>query len=496
MTLLQLSPELFSFVISFLSTRDLLHLAQCCQGLHALITPIAYKTIEWKWTQNLEGFPYPYTVGQSVVPLLGAIARRPELGYHIENIVFNGIYTFSQRITIWPPQRPVPIKSYKHLLRIRPWIAKFGLQPQKTWVCGLKMGDLGAYFALLLAFLPNLRTLSLGPYFVLHNTYLGALFKQTLRPPQKSPPRQSTRRSLPQYSHVSSVHLESSLWLGRSQLRSFECHRLYPIFYLPNIANLTIQVPSAGTFAWTVLETSPQLRSLKCLRLLHPGVSEVALGHILSNRPPIKELWYDYSWTKHEVFRGIFDDRFYNVKTLQSALERVQSTLTSLTLSFEFDPSVDAGYDCHTDEASRKSLLHFSDFTSLQYLKVPFNLLIGWERDKSEYSPHSLEAKLPNCLQKLELTDEMLSRLNEDSNTGKYWIETLQLLLETSSLGDLQSITIHFSALRKALRWTDEDTRDFSRMCEKHRLIAGLKEQTSHASMHKAPSITVHLPRQ
>lgn len=190
------------------------------------------------------------------------------------------------------------------------------------WSEALRRGNIQAYFALTLTFFPKLCSLVLSTDRIANSRFIGSLFTQAVGPVTKAPPL----GKLPSYELLRDVRIEMA---SNGPIRFLD---IYSVCYLPSLESLTIKFGSGKWFRRpSPSENRPTLASLTTLKLTYcEEAGEDALERILSSKPPLKELHYNYSAAKES------EGDYFNLSTLSRALKYVYTTLESLTLEIEF----------------------------------------------------------------------------------------------------------------------------------------------------------------
>lgn len=328
-----------------------------------------------------------------------------DLGQFVEDIYFGGPKQDQLRkstATLWAAGE-TPELTISEIGDAIQWARHFQLRHRAILREALEQGDIDAYVCLVLAFLPNLISLSLGAHFVTSNSmYLGMLFKQALDISQQASREVSQVNALPQYTSLHGVKLGR---IRSDAVRaSVQSHfgDMYSFFYLASLEDMVIELPRFANFAWPDPSERAPMRCLTSLVLPYCEANELALERLLASKPPLKRLVYNYYCAESVDHNKGY---YFNLTTLSLALAHVQPTLESLTLFFEHQAPDADDYPCYAHGLFNGTLASFYYFPHLVYLEVPFVMLTGWEVVLSDIRP--LAEMLPPSVVHLCLTDTL-----------------------------------------------------------------------------------------
>ncbi|KAH0598239.1 hypothetical protein MHUMG1_03534 [Metarhizium humberi] len=233
--------------------------------------PLVYSTIEITWA--LRSTP-------PAMLLLPTILDRPDLASHVRTLRLQGDGFENHPEVREPPAFPA---SPLLLDKATKFIQSTGVPFAKSWIGELQLGTVDAIVAALLASMPNLRTLYLGPNFTIKSQLWGGVLRRALCQPKEY--------QLPTFTQLRHV---------TSEYRAKECHHrdiantadVLPFFYLPNVEHLSVSIDNPAQFAWPSDPPAPSsIVSLDLYRL-----RESRLAPVLSVLRGLQKLhWKDYS---------------------------------------------------------------------------------------------------------------------------------------------------------------------------------------------------------
>ncbi len=465
MPLSTLAPELIHLLLSVLVRQDVSRLSQTCKRLRSISLPQVYRTLRWTWevqkAHNLE------TVSPPMHLLLRSVTENPQLGDHVEHVQLqknadgfpprtedalwapfyspkvapSGIGTVTQWVEHFDLASPREI--HPALQRVQP----FYVASPDHWSEALRRGDIQAYFALTLAFFPKLCSLVLSTDRTTNSRFIGSLFTHAVGPVAKAPPF----GKLPSYELLRDVRMEVA---SDGPVRFLD---MYSVFYLPSLETLTIGLGSAKRFQWPSLsQNRPTLASLTTLKLTYCEATEDALERILSSKPPLKELLYNYSAAEES------EGEYFNLSTLSRALKYVYTTLESLTLEIEFQPDSDE-VPVYSNGPFTGTIDSFHHFPHLTHLEIPFAMLTGWHHIPRH--TRTLSSLLPHSLRYLCLTDDLADWENYNWDRPKDWLERLHDLLAGGLLG-LEKVQLNLQI--RGPRWSDDHKAELEILCVRY----------------------------
>jgi len=358
-----------------------------------------------------------------------------------------------------------PREIHPALQRVQP----FYVASPDHWREALRRGDIQAYFALTLAFFPKLCSLVLSTDRTTNSRFIGSLFMHAVGPAAKALPL----GKLPSYELLRDVRIEMT---GDCPVRFSD---MYSVFYLPSLETLTIELGSAKRFQWpSPSQNRPTLASLTTLKLTYCEATEDALEHILSSKPPLKELHYNYSAAEES------EGDFFNLSIISRALKYVYTTLKSLTLEIEFQSDSDE-VPVYSIGPFTGTIDSFHHFPHLTHLEIPFAMLTGWHHIPR--NTRTLSSLLPQSLRHLCLTDDLADWENYNWDRPREWLERLQDLLaggEVAQGGGLSGLEkVQLNLQTRGPTWSDDHKAEFESLCVRYGVEGVFNRRDRHSSV-------------
>ncbi len=464
MALSRVPVEFILQLLPLLSKQDTSRLSRTCKRLRSITLAHVYGTIEWRW--DVRGVQHIPAVSPPIHLLLRSLMENPVVGGYVERVDFQGSknnYGSGNPYTLWAPEA-LPKTADSELQAAIEWVRYFGLGKPDIWNAALGRRDIDSYASLVLAFLPNLCSLLLGADFVSNSTFLGCLFKEPLL---RSSDR-VTVSTFPRYTQLLEAHLGP---VSESKVRrdiSSRFRDLYSVLYLPSLEVLTMELGSEQRFHWPSPSQRPRLASLTSLKLPHCEATETALERILSTKPPLKELLYDYSCAEACSYHAPY---FFNLSTLSRALYHVHATLESLELQIQYRAAM---YECpaYSNGCFKGSLDSFHHFARLSHLQIPFIMLSDWCRNPDQ-NVRPLSSQLPLSIRQLCFNDDMTDW--ECYAWGpRTWLDRVRNLIDDHHVSQGETIPslqgVELSLARSAVEWGKEDQAEFETICKGFRI--------------------------
>lgn len=382
----------------------------------AIAERLLYSKIQWSW-RNHENPP-------PIVPFLWTIISRPELAAHIRKIQLEGRYLSNYGSSSSIASIPV---SGAALDKGIEFIQRTGVPYSDFWIQQLRKSVLDALMALLLAQLPNLRQLDLGPVFLQRSTLIGMVLSSAVCEPGVY--------QLPDFPHLMDVSVLSRFGWDRAREKEKiqNTPDFLPLFYLPNLERMSVSIRSSTTFKWPIA-CLPDPSRLKSLEL--SSIREAHLIDILSVTKSLEKLswmWY-YDFGLSYGVDGLFNQPIVNLDQIGSALSQIPPSLKELNISAEVGMG---GNDSWYPGVSIKGSLHqLADLDHVKRLKIPLAFLVGFAQDTSK----TLQDKMPKNLEFLTLTYDL--GIQEDPEMPEFdWEDWAVLGLLQSWLGVWESCT-------------------------------------------------------
>ena len=257
----------------------------------------------------------------------------------------------------------------------------------------LKMGHLDMYTCLVPSFLPNLRSLTLNPICVRSKLLVPNVMRAGQEKAQSSSTACCTKLRKAQFGIGIGNRVQVDL------LPRFP--DLYSLLYYPLLEELTIELPSMRGFHSPKPEERPSLTHLTSLELPYCEATPNALEEVLSVKPPLRRLRYEFSTAHSTGYKG---SDIYDLNRLSHALGYIRESLESLALAIDF------GYNIFNTMVSEVPITGIfapiSNFAKLSDVKIPFVVLSG-----GEYMPYPcprLSSILPAGVRNLCLVNDMV----------------------------------------------------------------------------------------
>ena len=369
--------------MDLLSVPDLSTLSLVNKGTHLLVAPLLYSKFE-------------YRIGEEEPPAFIAFLRtvlaRPDLANHVKRLALTG--GFFSRDGDRVPTVDTGDFELGTAVRIVD-SAGPGIQPfASQWKGDLYRRTLDAFVTLLIAKLPNLRSLRLELYFTKESGILGHYLRATVtcHKEETSITRLSLLRHLEDVSYTHWPCDDIRRQCGRST------QNILPFFYWTGIHDLSVALDNPGAFEWPFLHP-PDLSNLRSLSLSY--IREHHLSRILAATKRLKHfewLWYYNGDEKQATNLPII-----NLNHVASALSFVQDTLEQLNINANDSAFANSGFSPWIDfEGSLRSL---RAFPRLERINMPMTFLTG------SWGPQSVQTKLqdivPTCITNLTINDDL-----------------------------------------------------------------------------------------
>lgn len=478
MSLALLAPEILQSLPPLLQQQDVSNLSKTCKRMRSAMLGYLYKSIQWRWNTGGETRGHPEVLSTPPIHLLlRSLMRNPGLGNLVERIQFEGPKFYMRDIgtasdyfrrrqavtaSIWTPDGPTGLTT-SEIESAMQWVRRFQLKSPGVFREALLRGDIDAYVCIVIAFLPDLRSLWLSGEFVLCNSeFLGSLFERALQTSLTEANNASPSDAIPQYFSLREVKLGYRSKDSRSVSNKSRLEDMYSFFYLPSLEHLTIHLPKIANFNWPDdLSKQTPMKTLASLKLPACEMKESALEQLLASKPPLKKLVYKYSCAEVITYaRG----SYFNLSTLSRAFSHVQSTVESLKFHYDHQTPDADGYACYCDAHGLflGIMAPFSHFPCLTHLEIPFIALTGWKVVPRNARP--LAEMLSPSIRHLCLTDN-LAWWEGSHWEVRYWLERLRDLLATreESMGEIAGglKIIEVKRENTVLEWESKEEEEF-----------------------------------
>lgn len=391
--LLDLPGELILYIQSWLTIPELLAMGLANNQLHILTNTLIYTDVQmtWRWYHN-----------PPIMSLLQTILHRPKLGQLVLSLRLDGTgfdkYGSSMEAKL-PPNLPVLGISIRKASKA---MRSLGVPHADSWIEALESGSVDALVALLVALLPNLRRLHLGPNFTIENGFLGAMFRAALCTSHHEPQKRRKRR-LPKFENLSHVTLTRRAY-EYSQIHCKNALDVFPYFYLPALRSLSLSIDNPLRFKWPG-DHAPNPANLASLELHR--IRETRLEPIVSVLKGLEKLRWHWMY-ESSLDEGVSND-IIELDLIPKALRPVYNTLTELSIDARVNPAV---WFCEKEPpgvAVLGSLSGISKFDKLRRLRVPWVFMKGLSPSSAmafPTLPPSLEfLTLTVCLSNIDLFD-------------------------------------------------------------------------------------------
>ncbi|KAL4910705.1 hypothetical protein BDW74DRAFT_172176 [Aspergillus multicolor] len=400
-------PELLHLIAQQLSVGDHRALCHVNKTFHSIANPLLYSKVHFTW-QTHRGYDGPPEQRPPLTEFLRTLfsPRGPQLARYVRDLRLDGNTHFSHPYRFKLPTLSIAEHELEGPVR---FIRSIGLPGSDSdrWIQALREGSLDAFIALLLARLPRLKSLYLGPWFTRRTALIGVVLQCAIC--ERTDP---TIGSLPDFEHLQDV----TILRCRGRDDAPECDKkvkntadLLPLFYLPNLQTLSAAIQNPGVWTWPAPAHLHLPHPFKLTSLDLTCIREAYLRNILAVLPNLTTLRWNWYYDDDVHDRFITETIF--LPQITAALEQVKSTLRDLIItafcSNANDPFIPAVTTQGLD--SMKALVSFD---MLRNLQIPLEFLVGFAQDTTK----RLVDVLPPNLQTLTLTDD-LALQNEDHLT-------------------------------------------------------------------------------
>lgn len=306
MLLLEMPTEILSLIVEHLPVKDLCSVARASKRLSGVIQAPLYRSIEVKWDEKNS---YP------IATLLATLLKRPQLARKVRNLVCRGNdYCVCGRITCKGRPPPVEIDD-EQISTFEHAAGRYGVYFYKYWIHQLRAREIDAVFALLLAQLKGLRSLTLDANF---GPRWQSLTGEVIRMSMCDRPIGGNKK-LPKFDQLRKVRFLGASPAGRT---SYAAHDALPFILAPRIDEFQapLHVCTLLRRSFTGCSTTSSLTSLT----LGSFVEEDKLGEVLAMAPNVKSL--NWAWSPTARNWGM------DFTKLLESLSLVRDTLTELRI--------------------------------------------------------------------------------------------------------------------------------------------------------------------
>ncbi|KAF2007664.1 hypothetical protein P154DRAFT_516487 [Amniculicola lignicola CBS 123094] len=493
-SLLDLPAELLDWILEPCEPLTLSRLSRTNVGLHRVITPRLYNSIDWFWEDDEPSPPlhlllrtlinnpsmralvkYLRLRGGGIVPRSewkDAWFRKTKLEYH----------PVQDTRSIWTEGRFASF-SFGDYQKVQALISTLVLPLRPVWMSEFERGSVDAMLALLLHHTPALRQFDLGFGYLQQSYFVPAMLRHHIL----------SSKSSSHFLSLTNVILAADVPKSAVGFWS-DLDLLRPLFFLPAVESITTVVREPVIFTWP--GKAPQLFNLSTLVLNKCSAPERTLEKILSCTPALKHLTYSHCRTvardapdyEYPVDPSEFEStNIIQCGRLDAALSHVQDTLETLvfTISYEDWPGVHVNSTRSLSTCGVTGRMgSIKTMSKLTSLEIPWVLLFGWEPE----DPPCWTEFLPPTIQCLRIRDDM-RQLSNYAWAGDSTVSRVEQLLDVrpQAFVALNSICftyiwVHWVTERSSEGWYDEHFLELRALCESEGLACGLRYEND-ASM-------------
>ncbi|KAM0555919.1 hypothetical protein ACHAPJ_006321 [Fusarium lateritium] len=375
------------------------------------------------------------------------LLERPDLAKEVKYLRLDG-YDFPDRC---PDMMPTISVAGLNMNKVATFIEDTGADFADAWAEAVSDGEVDALVTLLIAILPRIREIWLGPDFSIEIYFLALMFDPDRRskPGANFPAHERLRALTVRNDMVDSYHS----WLDFT-------YSAQAFFNIPTLEALSFAVISSSIPAFWPKGRPKSLQRLVELHLHR--VRESQLEDFFRLAPKMETLRWTWSWNPehHEEFTNVID-----MGMLESALETRSLDLEILDIVVVDDAGIeDPSKLWQVGMLGEFNVLR--DFYVLQQLTVPLPLLMGWSSKSAGY----LRDKIPSCLISLTLTDDLCQQKSYDWSKKSIRSLTNRFLYGEVEVQrtDIRMFTIAGATFRDV--WTDEEIDVLRDGCERYHI--------------------------
>ncbi|PON23623.1 hypothetical protein TGAM01_v207567 [Trichoderma gamsii] len=445
--LLDCPTEILRSILECLSAAHLRVLCLVNQGLREVAEPLLYVRIELVWKRAR---PPP------IIPLIQSLQRRPSLANYVQNLTLNAPFeaSLSGRVVIKDPDgfhssklpHSISVDS-SEFATLATTIQDIDPPFRDLWIQELGNGVMDAFVILLPSLVPNLTHLRLTGIFARENRLLGMLLRASLC--------QTSHCELPRFQYLQEVEFDPKLDPFRDW-KTKNTADVLPLFYLPSVQSISVEVDNPVTFSWPTHRPSPSNITALDLQILREGL----LGCILAVTENLKTLRWE--WGYEPNLMNEFNNHVIDLDQIVMDLSLVQDTLINLHLLATVQPE---HHDYPVLEI-KGSLRGLKNFKKIQKLEAPQLFLIGFSSDDNL---GGLEDLLPKNIYHLTINDDIVF-LEENVWQDRDLFAMLQHWWD-----NLTPCTPHFHSFELSLLCTDDEwcagiRNELSELCARHEI--------------------------
>ncbi|KAI9877136.1 MAG: hypothetical protein M1830_004711 [Pleopsidium flavum] len=438
-----LPVELWDLILHHVAQKDLATLNSVCETLHILTEPLLYAEIRWT-----EGEPSEVSQRSPRIHLLlRSILNRPELAFHIKHAHFRSYFVFMH----WEQPNLIPSLwqddgvgsgfTPKEMATAEGLIERAKLCPKKEWREELQRGASDVIIAILLSQLSKLERLDLEvPGQTDERPLVGSIFRQALT----SAP---SALGLPRFESLKAVDVSvdgRNIYCFHPKI-DFDT-QVASLFDLPAVESLTISWLAPEPPIWPGRQ--PITPTLTTLIFKNSRLDENILGQLLAATPNLKRLECPLAY-------DVEIDEYCRCAKLRSALEQIETTIESLTISVKFWSSGEKDETWGLYPGVVGSIGSMKEYTRLKHLEMPLVVLLGWYPD---YAPWLWDV-LPEQLETICCRDDMTI-----FETYKWSRE--EMLEEFTDYLSGASVLKEFTLSLREARWGERYDSELRQVCE------------------------------
>ncbi|QKX59966.1 uncharacterized protein TRUGW13939_07108 [Talaromyces rugulosus] len=371
--------EICCSVLEYLPRKDLCSICLVNSHLRNLAEQILYAKILIS-SRNWQS--------RTLTRLLRSLLRRPRLATYVRSLYLHGSAYFMPYDVGKLPQIRVSGPELEEPLA---FVASTTVPYRKDWLKQLRNGAIDAFVAALLSQPMRLNFLRIEQAFFLDSYLIGMVFRSMFCEPQYCGLQLDFSR------------LES-VFLGRSYFNLNENNTadVLPMFYLPSVKKLLIDVENPTTFSWPTVQP-PSNSSISVLNLLY--VRECFLGDLVSVTKGLNSLEWEWMYTP-ELEDDKVQTPIIDLKRINKALYHVRETLTDLTIwaqclyGYPHDWPM---WDDYPQLSTRGTLRVMTKLDKLTELTIPITFLLGF----TPLLNRRMKDVLPPNIKDLTMTDDL-----------------------------------------------------------------------------------------